>query len=247
MAKGIPTSRQIIAAKQRLPRYSRTHTYRVEASGIAAETIHSEQEAEVVEKRHESLTYYEIKSKFTGGAFVLRKLENGEWFFCGDERLKAMLVVKVETFIASQEMALEVADGDAEIAETIAEAMQIDVKRAKFNAVCAEVRAIETEYSNCAWCGDLPDENGSHGICQKHANELEEQARARKARLARTPEPTWTSVKAAAAIAEATRHSICCAPSSLKKRRRISHHQTTNPSRLVVEIGSLEQSRLPGK
>jgi hypothetical protein len=26
--------------------------------------------------------------------------------------------------------------------------------------------------NNCAWCGELPDENGSHSICQQHAQAI---------------------------------------------------------------------------
>jgi hypothetical protein len=35
--------------------------------------------------------------------------------------------------------------------------------------------------NNCAWCGDPPDENGSHGICDEHAAQLVAQSAARKA------------------------------------------------------------------
>jgi hypothetical protein len=37
---------------------------------------------------------------------------------------------------------------------------------------------------NCAWCGDDPDEYGSHGICDFHASQLIEQAAQRRARRA---------------------------------------------------------------
>lgn len=35
--------------------------------------------------------------------------------------------------------------------------------------------------NNCAWCGDEPDENGSHGICDTHLAELLAQSAARQA------------------------------------------------------------------
>jgi hypothetical protein len=34
---------------------------------------------------------------------------------------------------------------------------------------------------NCAWCGDPPDEYGSHGICETHAAAMIAQSRARHA------------------------------------------------------------------
>jgi len=40
----------------------------------------------------------------------------------------------------------------------------------------------ETEPSNCAWCGDPPNESGSHGICPFHAGQLLAQSAARHAR-----------------------------------------------------------------
>lgn len=33
---------------------------------------------------------------------------------------------------------------------------------------------------HCAWCGDPPDENGSHGICDFHAKQMVAQAQARR-------------------------------------------------------------------
>jgi hypothetical protein len=38
----------------------------------------------------------------------------------------------------------------------------------------------EATSSNCAWCGDPPNEYGSHGICSYHAAKIIEQARSRK-------------------------------------------------------------------
>lgn len=38
---------------------------------------------------------------------------------------------------------------------------------------------------HCAWCGDPPDAYGSHGICIGHAQQLIEQARARRNAKAR--------------------------------------------------------------
>ena len=38
----------------------------------------------------------------------------------------------------------------------------------------------EETSSNCAWCGDPPNEYGSHGICSYHAEQMIEQARTRK-------------------------------------------------------------------
>lgn len=35
---------------------------------------------------------------------------------------------------------------------------------------------------HCAWCGDPPDEHGSHGICPEHAAQIAAQAQARRER-----------------------------------------------------------------
>lgn len=32
--------------------------------------------------------------------------------------------------------------------------------------------ASTTSGPHCAWCGDPPDKNGSHGICLRHAAEI---------------------------------------------------------------------------
>ena len=37
-----------------------------------------------------------------------------------------------------------------------------------------ETPAADTGY-HCAWCGDPPDANGSHGICPAHAADLHRQ------------------------------------------------------------------------
>jgi hypothetical protein len=34
---------------------------------------------------------------------------------------------------------------------------------------------------HCSWCGDPPDQFGSHGICSKHAVEVLQQHRERRA------------------------------------------------------------------
>jgi hypothetical protein len=38
----------------------------------------------------------------------------------------------------------------------------------------------EVVSSNCAWCGDPPDQYGSHGICTYHAEQMVEQAHSRR-------------------------------------------------------------------
>jgi len=38
--------------------------------------------------------------------------------------------------------------------------------------------ASTTSGNHCAWCGDPPDKNGSHGICARHAAEQAERVAA---------------------------------------------------------------------
>lgn len=38
----------------------------------------------------------------------------------------------------------------------------------------------EVPQNNCAWCGDPPDEYGSHGICAFHAEQLLQQSQSRR-------------------------------------------------------------------
>ena len=35
---------------------------------------------------------------------------------------------------------------------------------------------------HCAWCGDPPDEYGSHGICAFHAEQMAQQVQVRRSR-----------------------------------------------------------------
>ena len=49
----------------------------------------------------------------------------------------------------------------------------------------AEVESLEARGGHCAWCGEDPDEFGSHGICTSHAQQLIEQAATRRSRRGR--------------------------------------------------------------
>jgi len=39
--------------------------------------------------------------------------------------------------------------------------------------------------AHCAWCGDPPDRNGSHSICEYHAEQVAQQSAARQSRRRR--------------------------------------------------------------
>jgi hypothetical protein len=45
-----------------------------------------------------------------------------------------------------------------------------------------EVKSEEEAVSqrNCAWCGDPPDQYGSHGICAFHADQMLQQVQSRR-------------------------------------------------------------------
>lgn len=50
----------------------------------------------------------------------------------------------------------------------------------------ANGETITTTGQHCAWCGDPPDEHGSHGICAFHSAQIAEQAAARREQLRRS-------------------------------------------------------------
>jgi hypothetical protein len=49
--------------------------------------------------------------------------------------------------------------------------------------------ATTTSGNHCAWCGDPPDRNGSHGICASHRAQMEAVSAARVERRAKQGRP----------------------------------------------------------
>ena len=68
------------------------------------------------------------------------------------------------------------------------EAVTICLYKVKDRTDETMVESETTSGNHCAWCGDPPDRFGSHGICVFHAQQLVDQAAARRrARLFLTP------------------------------------------------------------
>ncbi len=55
-----------------------------------------------------------------------------------------------------------------------------EVEETSENTISDESDESITGDRHCAWCGNPPDENGSHGICTFHEEQMLEQSRARR-------------------------------------------------------------------